>query len=212
MLALAAGGTDALCLLQLGGVFASVITGNLVLLAASVVQGSAGASIRAGVAVGAYAVAVFAGGRVVAGRRSVPRSGIPHAGAARNCLALEAVLLAGLYAGWLATGGRPQDSALPWLLALAGAAMGLQSVAVRALGRPGLSTTYLTGAVTRLISTVGDPGWWRRFDRVQSMALLGLVLGAGIEAVLLRYLPGIGPLPAVLLTAGAALYLRPGSR
>ena len=208
LLSLAAGGTDALCLLRLGGVFASVITGNLVLLGVSAARSLASPAVRAVVAVGAYVLGTFVGSRLVAPWRHAARSSGTPLAAARRCLVVETVLLLGLGAGWIATRQRPHGGSELALLALAGAAMGLQSVAVRSLGRPGLSTTYLTGAATRLVSGIGEPGWWRRFDWVQVRALPGVIVGAAAEAALLRYLPWPGPLPAAVLAAAAALAVR----
>jgi uncharacterized membrane protein YoaK (UPF0700 family) len=206
MLALASGSTDAFCLLHLGGVFASIITGNLVVLAASLVQSLVEPTVGAIAAVGAYALGVFVGGRVVALRRSDARpAGARNPTAVTTCLVLETILLLGFSIGWFAIEQRPGGASRPALLMLGGAAMGLQSIAVHALGRPGLSTTYLTGALTRIVSTVGDPGWWRRLDWVQIFALFGVILGAVVETVLLRYLPWIGPLPGAVLAAVAAL-------
>ncbi|MFN2495180.1 MAG: YoaK family protein [Pseudonocardiaceae bacterium] len=206
LLSLAAGSIDALCLLHLGGVFASVITGNLVVLAAAAVTGQVDQLTRCLAAVGSYALGVFMGSRLTAGHRVVSRpAGKPRPKAALYCLAVETTLLVGLCGGWLATQGRPLGASQPVLVTVAGAAMGLHSVAVGALGHRGLSTTYLTGALTRLVSDAGEQGWWRRLDRVQSVALLGMVLGAGIETAFLHRLSWIGPLPAALLTAGAAL-------
>jgi uncharacterized membrane protein YoaK (UPF0700 family) len=208
LLSLAAGATDALCLLRLGGVFASVITGNLVVLGASAARNVAGPAVRAVVAVGAYALGVFVGSRLITPRgHPAQSSGTPHPAPGR-CLVLETILLVGLGAGWLASRHRPGGGSQLALLALAGAGMGLQSVAAGSLGRPGLSTTYLTGAATRLVSGIGEPGWRRRFDWVQVRALPGVIVGAAAEAVVLRYVPWIGPLPAILLAAAAALVVR----
>ena len=210
LLSMAAGSTDALCLLYLGGVFASVITGNLVVFAASVVRGQTIATVGAAAEVVAYGLSVFAGSRLVARMRSPGHRERtpPRPTVVTTCLVIETILLLGLCAGWLASGGRPHGGAQPGLLVLAGAAMGMQTIAVRALGRPGLSTTYLTGAATRLVAGIGERDWLRRFDRVQAVALLGLVIGAAVESVLLRYLPLIGVLPAALLAAGTAVWAR----
>jgi uncharacterized membrane protein YoaK (UPF0700 family) len=198
MLSLAAGSIDAFCLLQLGGVFASVITGNLVVLAASAVRGQAGPVVNALTSVGAYGVGVFAGSRIEA--RLAPAS------RATTCLALETLVLAVLVAAWFAANLHQADGGpQPPLLVLAGAAMGLQSVAVRGLGRPGLSTTHLTGALTRIVSSVGESAWSRRLEGVQILALCGLAVGAAVETVFMRCLPWIGPIPAAVVTAAAVL-------
>ncbi|GAA3751286.1 YoaK family protein [Salinactinospora qingdaonensis] len=197
LLSLAAGMTDALCLLHLGGVFASVVTGNLVLVAVSTVHGVADPAARAAISTGAYAAGVFAGSRMVARRSPAARP--------PTCLALETLVLGLFVAGWLGDPHRSNGEGHPALLLAAGAAMGLQGIVVRTLGRPGLSTTYLTGALTRIVSTIGDPSWLRRLDWLQLLALGCLVLGAAVEAVLMRYLPWTGPLPAAVLATAALL-------
>ncbi|MEV4758625.1 YoaK family protein [Micromonospora sp. NPDC049559] len=217
VLSLAAGVTDAISLLHLGGVFSSVITGNLVVLGVSAAGVEVPTLVRVATAVGLYGLGVFAGARLAALRRFAPASGgapprhggEPASGAPRwrasaACLAVEAVLLAVLWAGWLAAGGAPEGTAQVPLIALAGLAMGVQSVAVQALGRSGLSTTYLTGALTRLVSATVGPGRRHRFDGTQALALAGVVLGAGLAALLARHLHWAGPLPAALLAATAA--------
>lgn len=204
LLSVAAGSVDALCLLHLGNVFASVITGNLVLLASSALRGLATPVVNAAAAVGAYALSVFAASRLAAVGRPAART--------VTSLALEAVLLVAFVAAWLAIGPPASDEFLPALLPLAGAAMGAQSVAVRARGRPGLSTTYLTGALTREVSIIGEPGWTRRLDWVQLLALVGLVVGAVVETVLMRYATWTGPLPAAVLVAVTLLITSRGIR
>ncbi|MGP4017759.1 hypothetical protein [Saccharopolyspora sp. 5N708] len=47
---------------------------------------------------------------------------------------------------------------------------------------------------------------------MQILAFCGLVVGAAVEAVLIRYLPWIGPLPAAVLAAAAAVLAHPRHR
>ena len=192
LLSLAAGVTDAIALLQLGGIFASVITGNLVVLAASATGVEVPTLVRVVVAVGVYALGVFAGVRLVALRRYAPPPGVRgRPRAAGVCLAVEVVLLAAFWVGWLAARGAPTGDVQIPLIALASLAMGVQTVAVQALGQPNLSTTYLTGALTRLIGAFGTPDWRRQFDRVQALALIGVLVGAGLGATA-RRIPALG--------------------
>ncbi|MEV4626472.1 YoaK family protein [Micromonospora sp. NPDC049523] len=206
LLSLAAGATDAISLLHLGGIFSSVVTGNIVVLGAAAAGVELPTLVRVLVAVGLYGVGVFVGARLAALPRYAASPGLRwHPRAALGCLAVEVVLLAAFWAGWLAAGGAPTGDVQVPLIALAGLAMGLQAVAVRALGRAELSTTYLTGSLTRIIASIGTPGWRRRFDGVQAWALGGVLIGAGIAAVVVRYLPWAGPLPAVLCTVTAGV-------
>ncbi|MFI6759233.1 YoaK family protein [Micromonospora sp. NPDC050417] len=204
LLSLAAGGTDAISLLHLGGIFSSVVTGNIVVLGASATGVEVPTLVRVLAAVGCYGLGVFAGARLTAlpwyatppGLRWRPRAAI-------TCLAIEVLLLIAFWAGWLAAHGAPRgDVQLP-LIALAGLAMGMQSVAVRALGRTNLSTTYLTGSLTRIVSAIGTPEWRRQFDGVQALALAGVLIGAGIAVLATELLRWAGPLPPVLFTVTA---------
>jgi uncharacterized membrane protein YoaK (UPF0700 family) len=61
VLAAAAGALDAICVLRLGGLFASVITGNLVQLGRAIATVDATLTLGAVTAVGGYAVGVAAG-------------------------------------------------------------------------------------------------------------------------------------------------------
>ena len=205
LLSLAAGVTDAISFIHLGGVFSSVITGNLVVLGSSSVGVDVPTLVRVAVAVGLYGLGVFAGARLAALPRYAPDRGTrwrPRAASA--CLAVETVLLTAFWAGWLAARSAPAGGVQIPLIALAGLAMGVQSTAVQALGRAGLSTTYLTGALTRLVAAIAGPGRRRRFDGTQALALAGVLIGAGLATLSVQRLSWVGPLPAVLLTAAAS--------
>lgn len=209
VLSLAAGVTDAVTFLYLGGVFTSVITGTLVVLGISLAHASEPTVVRALVAVGVYVLGVFAGSRLAALSRS--RAGGDRRRrlrAAMTCLTVETVLLSAMWASWLAGYHEPAGHSQIPPLALAGLAMGMQSAAMQALGHPGLATTYLTGATTQLVSGIGGRGWRARFDGIQALALVGVVAGAGVAALLVHHLSWIGPLPAAVLAAASVLLAR----
>ena len=97
-------------------------------------------------------------------------------------LAAELTLLAGVLAGWEVTGSRPAGWAQYVILAVAACAMGIQSAAVVQLGLGNVSTTYLTGTLTGLVSAVLRPEekvGWRRPG-----VLAGLLAGASLAGVL----------------------------
>lgn len=58
-----------------------------------------------------------------------------------------------LLAGWAAV-GTPSRASRYALLAAAGAAMGLQSIAVRAASGGGVATAYVTGTLTNALATL----------------------------------------------------------
>ncbi|GGM38229.1 YoaK family protein [Dactylosporangium sucinum] len=176
MLALAAGYVDAIGLLYLGGVFASVVTGNLVVLGVSAAQEITDTALRAGLACVVYAATVVLARRVAPSR----------------CLVAELLALCTLCGGWIAAHHDPRGVTQLPLLALATIAMGLQSAATRDAD---VQTTYLTGAVTRLATG--------RFDPLLLVPFACVPVGAVGAALLLDRVPWLGPLPAVGLVAAA---------
>ncbi|MGI9007202.1 MAG: YoaK family protein [Streptosporangiaceae bacterium] len=208
VLTLTTGAVDATCVLHLGHVFGSVITGNLVLIGASAAL-PARVLAAAAVALGSYAAGVLVAAPIA---READRSDDDDSGRwpARVivCLGLEFCLLAAFSAGWLAAGGRPGPQAGLGLLALAAAGLGMQSAAVRRLGP--FSTTYLTSMLTGILAgraTWSWPDGWRRSVAILAALPTGAVIGAVTAANAPDLVPLVvlAPLAAV---AGAALVLR----
>jgi uncharacterized membrane protein YoaK (UPF0700 family) len=185
LLAFGSGSINALSFTGLGGVFTSVMTGNLVLLGVAVVRLKGTVALHSLAAIAAYIAGVFGTARWLA----VPR------------LALAAVALlqaAGLVA-WAVVSGHPSVPLEIVLVAVAALAMGMQSAAVNALPGARASTTYLTSTLTALtaeVATAGAPGW-RRFA-VLAAALCGAVL-ATVMFVWVR--PAAPALPLAATTA-----------
>ena len=220
VLTLTTGAVDATCVLHLGQVFGSVITGNLVLVGASA-RLPAGALTSAAVALGSYAAGVLIAAPVA---REVDRSDDDDSGRWPGrvivCLGLEFCLLAAFSAGWISAGGRPGAQAGHGLLALAAAGMGMQSAAVRRLGP--FSTTYLTSTLTGMLAglaTGSVPRGWLRSAATLAALPVGAVTSAVIAADAPDLLPLVvlTPLTAVTVTALvlrhralAALTARPG--
>lgn len=145
-LAAAGGVLDATSYIALGKVFTANMTGNTVLLALALARGSGAHAARSALALGGFSAGAAAGVMLLA----------PHAGPwpsrAGGALLLELLALVALLVLWLAI-GVPATRYV--LIALAGAAMGLQSAAVRASDVRGVNTTYMTStllnAIARLI-------------------------------------------------------------
>lgn len=200
VLAAAAGCLDAVCVSRLGGPFASVITGNLVQLGRGVAATNSRLAVSAAAAVAGYALGTAAGsaaaGHTAAGWRR------------RTSLValVELALLAGVAAGWLASGGRPGANTALLLLVLAAAAMGVQSALTISTGIPAAATTYLTGTLTTLVRTLTNPPHRRATAARSTIPLAALSGGAVTGGLLLRAAPLWAPaLPLVLVGTVVAI-------
>ena len=147
-----------------------------------------------------------AGGRDAGGKDTDARAGEGRAGAwpahVLWALLAELALLGGFAVGWEITGAKPGGWGQFCLLAVAAAGMGVQSSAVKSMGLTEVSTTYLTGTLTGLVSSLVSPGpratdRWRRLG-----VLLGLAAGASLTGLLVATAPdGVPALPlAALIT------------
>jgi Protein of unknown function (DUF1275) len=131
VLTLGTGATDVASFTRLGGVFASVMTGNLVLLGLAVGRLSGALAMRAVVTCAGYMAGVAAGARMVPAGQA---PAAPWRQALRAALPVEFVLLAGFTVGWELTGAAPRGAAQIVLLVVAAAAMGTQSAAAVSFG------------------------------------------------------------------------------
>jgi uncharacterized membrane protein YoaK (UPF0700 family) len=193
LLAFGSGSVNALSFTGLGGVFTSVMTGNLVLLGIAVVRLQAAVALHALTAIAAYTAGVFGAARWIGGVR------------VRAALAAVALFQAAGLAGWAAVSGRPGVPLQVVLVAVAALAMGVQSAAVNALPVTGAATTYLTGTLTALAA--GAPHTvWRRLT-----VLAAALCGAALDTVLLVWArPAAAALP-LAATATAVLISGPAS-
>jgi uncharacterized membrane protein YoaK (UPF0700 family) len=199
VLTLTTGAVDASCFLHLGNVFSSVITGNLVLLGVAAATTSSSLAIHSGTALVGYSVGVLIGAPIATRR---PSGGETWPLSVTVTLVAEFCVLAGFSAGWELTGGSPGGTARLLLIAALAVAMGIQSAAVRELG--GMSTTYLTGTLTAVISELATrdraPGW------ASSLAVLAaIVSGAVAGGLVAEHAPAW--LPAVILTPLAVVLI-----
>lgn len=198
VLAVAAGATDATAFDRLGHVFASVITGNLVLLGVSAVSGDGRAALFAGCALGGYALGVL----LAAPRGGEDRRVWPPG--ATLALGGDFLTLVGFAVGWELVGGRPSHAMQLVLLVLCAGAMGMQSAAVRRLGQ--MSTTYLTSTLTGLVEALAVWRW--SLGEVRSLAiLLAAAGGAGAALALLLHahvwLPVMQLVPLAVVLVGS---------
>ncbi|MFD7502969.1 YoaK family protein [Streptomyces sp. NPDC059850] len=202
-LTVATGAMDAISFLALGGVFTSVMTANLSLLGISAGAQDPERARDAAVAVAGFVAGALLSARIVRGERPARR--------ARWALGAEVLALGGLWAGWATAGGHPGQGAQSALLAVAALAMGGQSGLVRAVGPPGMSTTYLTGTLTGLLVDMARDG---RVRWASAALLAALVVGAALGALLVTHAARAAPaLPAGLVALVLlASFTAPGVR
>jgi uncharacterized membrane protein YoaK (UPF0700 family) len=190
---------DAVCFLALGGVFAEMMTGNLLLLALSIGTGtylSDGGHFI--IAIGAFTFGALVGGLLVNTTRDKGR--FQRAGFAIEWLVLVSACLLAIYT-------RP--NADNWeglvLVTLLAFSMGIQNALVRTYGIPDLATNVMTMTYTAIIAdSKAVKGTNKNAKRRISSVLLFFV-SAALGALLLRWditVPLI--LAAVIFTA--ALY------
>ena len=204
LLTLTTGAVDASCFLHLGNVFSSVITGNLVLLGVAAATHSSSLAIHSGTALAGYMAGVIIGAPVATRRAS---DGETWPLSVTVTLAAEFCVLAGFSVGWELTGGSPGGPVRLLLIAALAVAMGIQSAAVRELG--GMSTTYLTGTLTALITDLvtrdRGPGFARSLG-VLAAIVSGAVAGGLVAEHAPAWLPAVILLPlAVVVIASAGI-------
>jgi uncharacterized membrane protein YoaK (UPF0700 family) len=203
-LTFAAGAVDAVALLRLD-VFTAVMTGNIVLLGLAVGQGSFGNALRSIIALVAYGVGVVVGARIV-GALAIETHWSPTV---TRALAVEWVLQVAFLIGWFITGANPGGVSAATLIAFSGIAMGIQAATARALA-PGMSTTYVTGTLTGLLSELSALGAVSGDRRRRASIVVALALGAVAGALVLSALPLLAP--AIPLAVVGAVVLVAATR
>ena len=186
------GATDVASFTRLGGVFSSVMTGNIVLAGLAVAQRSLSLASHTVVSIAGYIAGVAGGTWLAHGFKAVSQakpdddenraSVLP--GHVNWALFAELTLLAGFTVGWEITGADPAGWAQFCLLAVASAAMGVQASAVNEMGLTHVSTTFLTGTLTGLVSSLVSPGKETQHGARRFGVLIGLAAGAGLCGLL----------------------------
>jgi uncharacterized membrane protein YoaK (UPF0700 family) len=148
LLAAVAGTLDVLGYLRLGPALMSAMTGNGALLGLALGQHQFTAALHSLAAFVGFIVGVGAGTSIL---NNAEAGWSPRVTAV---VAIEAVLLGAFAVLWLASGDRRPEPAVYTLVLLASGAMGLQSAAVRQLKIPGVTTTFFTGTLTSVVTSL----------------------------------------------------------
>jgi uncharacterized membrane protein YoaK (UPF0700 family) len=205
-LTFSAGAVDAVALVALN-VFTAVMTGNIVLLGIAVGHVAVQSAVRSSIALMAYIVGVVAGARIV----GATESGAVWPVRATRALAIEGVLLTAFFIGWVASGARPDGVFAGALIALSGLAMGLQATTTRSVA-PGLSTTYVTGTLTTLVSELSVAGNVGADAARRGIIVLTLVAGAVTGAVVLAGVPLLAPAVPLIVVGLVVVVAQRGFR
>jgi uncharacterized membrane protein YoaK (UPF0700 family) len=219
-LTFASGATDVGAFTRLGGVFTSVMTGNIVFWGLAAAERSVSLATHATVAIAGYIAGVAVATWVLHGAKTRGgRSAEAGAGAGAGAdqarvlpgyvswaLFAELVLLAGAAIGWEITGARPLGGVRFVLLAVTAAAMGMQSATVNEMGFRNFSTTFLTGTLTWLVSSLARPGGDTSGGLLRLSALIALAVGAGLSGLLVANAArGVPALALVAMVTALAL-------
>jgi uncharacterized membrane protein YoaK (UPF0700 family) len=195
LLTFVTGAVDAIGFTRLGGVFTSVMTGNMVLLGVSAGKGDVSLAIHTGVAFIAFVLGGLAGARV-AGHATKDQDFWPRS--ILTALVLELSVLGVFAIWWESVAGAPTGAEEYAMLGVNAVALGIQSAAVLRFGISGLSTTYLTGTLTQLVASLTkrqEPVLGRNV-----VILLALIVGAGSGAAVALDVPRLAPaVPIVVL-------------
>jgi uncharacterized membrane protein YoaK (UPF0700 family) len=228
------GAADVAAFTRLGNVFTSVMTGNIVLWGLAVARGSATLAFHTTVAIAGYITGVAGGTWTGHGvkTRSLAVKDTPSASDSDSdsdsdsaddvgvlpshvlsVLLAELTLLAGFAVGWEVSAARPTGWAQFILLATLAAAMGMQSFAVNDMGLTEVATTYLTGTLTGLVSSLASPGKSTPNAARRFGVLIGLVAGASLSGLLVATAADAVPaLPLAALIATIVAATGPGWR
>lgn len=197
-LAFASGAMDVASFAQLGEVFCSVMTGNLVLLGLATARASGDLAAHTAVAFAGYIAGAALGSRIIGGRSR--REDVLWPAPVTATLLVELLAFAGFTVGWELTDSHPAGAWQLGLLAVAALAMGLQSAAMRNVGTT-LPTTYLTGTLTSTVASMVTGRQPSQRNRLNVAVLVAAAAGAAAGGALLTALPATLPiLPMSALT------------
>ena len=145
MISATCGLVDALCFLALGGVFAEMMTGNLLLMALSIGTGSAlGQSARYIPAIVAFSLGALIGGRLLGGPQKLQER--------RIGFAVELVIIVAATALTWVSEPDAHNLAGYVVVAMLALAMGIQNAMVRVHGVPDIATNVMTVAFTGIFA------------------------------------------------------------
>jgi uncharacterized membrane protein YoaK (UPF0700 family) len=188
---------DAVSLIGLGRVFIANMTGNVVFIGFAL-AGIPGYSLWGSL----VALVAFLAGASVGGF-AIARFGSHRGVLLRNAVIVElALFLAALVVSALSGHALPLSAQLT-IVALGAIALGIQNAVVRNLGVPDMTTTVLTMTLTGIGADLRKRDTRTAGRRI--IAVLAMLLGAGIGAALVAHLGTTEGIVAVAIVFGGAL-------
>jgi uncharacterized membrane protein YoaK (UPF0700 family) len=191
---------DALTFLNLGKVFASFQSGNVLFLGLGLGDGDTGLALRAAIVLVTFLIGTAVGVQIL-------RAGVDASGNA--VLALEAALFVGFAALWITT-GHPLEHpvARDILLVFAGTAMGVQMAVSMRLGVSHVFTVAITATIAFAAERIGGAREADDTSGEPSNAVVwGVIAAYGIVGLIVALLPRwpvLALAPLALLGATAA--------
>ncbi len=202
LLAVNSGAIDAIGFVALGGAFSSVMTGNMVLIGISAAHADGALARTVGLSLVCFIAGCAIGARIAG--KAQPSDGIWPA-PIRRALTVELLLIIGVLVGWEMTVAHRSGAAQLAMLGANALALGLQSSAMQRFGVSGLSTTYLTGTLTTVVSRLVLREPVREVGHSATI-LAGLIAGAALGALLALRANAWAPvLPLLLVTAAVTV-------
>ncbi|MDL5157714.1 DUF1275 family protein [Actinomycetospora termitidis] len=198
VLTAAAGAIDVVTFFAFNEVFASTMTGNLVLLGLGIGQGDWFQALDNVVAMTGYCGGLVIG-TIVCG---VAMRRLPWRNAVGVALTVELALLVAVGAYFYAVDDGPLAQLRVVVLVLgAGLAMGIQAAAMRYVGPAGTPTSFMSGTVTNWVSSLVElhkPFTW---NWNSPLRIAVMVVAAAANAVIARVVPDLAFVVPVLLVA-----------
>lgn len=195
-----AGFVDAIAFTNLGGFFASFMSGNTTRLGVGLGTGQAGAVVTASALILSFVAGVILSSVLTHMRPNTHR---PTVMSAVTCLLLLAAIFSVLLPG-------------PLVLLLLAAAMGCENGVFQRDGAPGFGITYMTGSLVRVGQKLAgalmgdrDRWGWVPYLALWTGFLAGVVLGAASNFRWGWQALWVAPLAAALLTVALSVTQRP---
>ena len=206
VLTLTTGLVDAVSYLGLGRVFTANMTGNIVLLGFGI-AGSGGLPVLAPlISLCAFLLGAAAGGVLA------QRTGDRHPAHVARALGMEVGLVLAAAVVAAVVNVRPQSFAGDVVIALLAFAMGVRNATVRRIGVPDLTTTVLTLTLTGLAADSPVAGGSGLGSLRRISAVLAMLVGAVIGALLLKVSLVVTLCAAAALTLVTWLIYVPAAR